>query len=211
MWLKNGYGVDLLRLADGTVDLTVIRRSRNRDYKTEAGTKATRNGTATITNVDVPEIMRVLNLLHVAPRFMRRDSRLNTIGQIMTEAARSGNQFFTGQSARWVKLTWAAMVYPTFGPAGTFFVTGEIPVPGERRRYTVRRAYFTLRHNPHHGDMVPGLRVVSASKLQEFHRVGMAKIHAEGLAQTERDRYAFVPRERGTGTPPRVTAQTEAR
>lgn len=193
LWLKNGHGIDLERMADGTVTLTVIRRALNLEYRTDASTKATPDGTATIHDVDTSEILRVLGLLKAMPPYMHRDFRLNSIGQIMTWAHKTGNFFFTGDNLRHTQLSWAAHAYNTFGPAGSFFVTGTIVTAGERRRYTIRRAWFELGHSHTHGDRIPKLKIENASGFQEFHRVQAAKDQASRLAQHERDKYQFAP------------------
>lgn len=193
LWLKNGHGIDLERMADGTVTLTVIRRALNLEYKTDASTKATPDATATIRDVDTPEILRVLGLLKSMPPFMHRDFRLNSIGQIMTWAHKTGNYFFTGDNLRHTRLSWSAHAHNTFGPAGAFFVTGTIVTAGERRKYTIRRAWFELSHNHTSGDRIPRLKIENASGFQEFHRVQAANDQASRMARTYRDRYQFAP------------------
>lgn len=193
LWLKNGHGIDLEVMADGTCTLTVIRRALNLPYKTDGSTKATPDGTATIRDVTTGEILRVLGLLKAMPPYMHRDFRLNTIGSVMKFAHMTGNYFFTGDNLRHTRLSWSAHSHNTFGPAGTFFVTGSIVPVGARRKYTIRRAWFELGHNHTNADRIPRLKIEPASEFQQFHRVQAANDQASRLAQMERDRYEFAP------------------
>lgn len=193
LWLKNGYGIDLIRTNEGPVTLTVIRRELNRLFRIEPGTPATPGGTADIRNVDTAEIVRVLTVLKSLPLFMHRDFRINTMGRIMIHADKTGNYFFDGNNARHTQQTRARTAYNSFGPAGAFFVTGEIIKAGERRKYTVRRAWFTLKFDAVSREWMPYLEITNASGFQEYNTPAIALTRANDLAQAHRNTYAFLP------------------
>lgn len=195
LWLKNGYGIDLNTADNGTVMLSTIRRQLNEQFREITTTPATPTGTAQLLDVDTAEILRVLTVLKTLPLFMRRDLRLNTMGQIMTWAHRSGNYFFTGDNTRHTAQTQGRTAYNSFGPAGAFFVTGEIIRAGERRKYTVRRCWFGTKFDPINNGPVPALNIDNASGFQEYHNPKMAAINASKRAQEARDRYSFLPDE----------------
>lgn len=205
IWLKNGHGVRLWLESDGSCNLQVIRRAMNQEFKNVGETLATATGHGLEHDVTTKEVLDVLSFLLMQKPFMRRDMRLNTMPQLMRWAKQTGNYFFESDNARHTQRTVARSVHNSFGPSGAFFVTGEIMRAGERRKYTVRRAWFSLKANTGHGtEQLPYLNIENASGFQEFLTPEMAVNDAASRAHKVHGLYMFLPdKQRGPTFPPR--------
>lgn len=93
-----------------------------------------------------------------------RDHSLNSLGQIITAAEESGSHFFDKDTLRFFSCRVSEMVYPTYGPYGTLFVTserdGSSAYMSYQRYYTVRRAYWVTDEE--------GFRTVCIATVGEF-------------------------------------------